>query len=289
MFTYDVCLFNVHSIGDSGATHIGSMMKMNRALTSIDLRGNDIGLQGITALFEALFESNRTVTSLDLAGSSGNRNRIGSKGAQAISETLQQNRVLSRLSLRESGLGIAGIQQLSEGLHNTCLTYLDLGYNNLAEEGCAILAHALKFSDIETLLVPQNAIGNEGAAAIAQLAKSKGGITHLDLSNNAIGLPGVKKLAGALKVGYSLRILQLSGNHLTTNALKILFDPLLQDSSPNAPCPPLVLLDFSCNELDGDSGDLLTLILNKLSVLKRLNLSENKLGGICTMILTHSI
>ena len=56
---------------NGGATALAEMLKKNVTITSIDLRSNDIGIDGGSTLFQALEEDNKTLTSIDLSGMSG--------------------------------------------------------------------------------------------------------------------------------------------------------------------------------------------------------------------------
>lgn len=112
---YKTLVLAGNSIRDRGALAIAEVLKINTTLTSIDLRSNDIGLEGGVAMFKALSQ-NTNLEFLDLSGMSGiNRNHIGLPGAEAIAQTLEANKVLEKLYIRENGFGPEGAKAIAEG------------------------------------------------------------------------------------------------------------------------------------------------------------------------------
>ena len=87
---------NVNQIGDQGATAIGEALKVNGALTTLDLDYNEIGDHGATAIADAL-KVNGVLTTLWLTN-----NKIGDQGASAIGEALKFN---DALKLKELWVG----------------------------------------------------------------------------------------------------------------------------------------------------------------------------------------
>ncbi|KAH3746211.1 leucine Rich Repeat family protein [Pelomyxa schiedti] len=220
-------------IGDAGAAHLGSMLRTNNTLTSLDIRGNDIGVHGIDALFAAIGCQNRTLTQLDLSAINGVRNHVGVKAAVGIADALKENSVLNRICLRDTGLGIEGVKKLSEGGGIRSCVSLDLSRNNIQTDGCSELMRVLRGStSIETLFISHNGIGDGGAAAVAHFFRTVNSLILLDLSYNNIGNTGIKHLSNAFnhhltKGGrFPLRVLSLAGNPISSDSLRILLSPL---------------------------------------------------------------
>jgi len=96
-------------------------------LRTLDLRGNDAGDAGATALAAAL-RSHAGLRRLDLGC-----NGIGPSGGEALASALLHNRTLCELELEGNALGDGGVGALSaalrDGLAGFCLTRLDLVRN----------------------------------------------------------------------------------------------------------------------------------------------------------------
>ena len=109
------------------------------ALTSLDLRSNDIGTEGAKVIADALSSGRAGLTSLNLED-----NNIGAEGAKTIANALQSGKaVLSSLNLADNALcgkdaygqgtyDASGIRALASALAgNAVLTALDLSNNKL--------------------------------------------------------------------------------------------------------------------------------------------------------------
>ena len=80
--------------------------------------------------------------------------------------------------------------------HHPSLSVLDLGFNNISDEGCASLAaHAVSHNPtLSTLYLSGNAVGESGALALATVVADGCGLTSLHLTANRIGPSGVRGL-----------------------------------------------------------------------------------------------
>jgi Ran GTPase-activating protein (RanGAP) involved in mRNA processing and transport len=95
------------------------------------------------------------------------------KASEVIGRALKTNKTLMRLSLFGNGMGTEGSVKFAEGLAgNTSLKRLDLGLNNLQDEGAKYIAAALELGNLETLNLSQNAIGTRGTNRLAQAISS---------------------------------------------------------------------------------------------------------------------
>jgi hypothetical protein len=77
---------------------LAEALKVNATITGINLRENEIGLEGALALAEAL-KVNATITDINLR-----ENEIGPERALALADALQVNTSLTRLDLDDDGL-----------------------------------------------------------------------------------------------------------------------------------------------------------------------------------------
>jgi Ran GTPase-activating protein (RanGAP) involved in mRNA processing and transport len=119
--------------------------------------GEGNGLQGLTALRDALAVEDRqawTLDSLDLRGCG-----LGDADAGLIAVGLAQNTRLRVLRLQHNQIGGRGAQQLASALVNrkNGLSTLDLEHNNISDVGAAAFGKALRcvFSAGPTRFVPR--------------------------------------------------------------------------------------------------------------------------------------
>mmetsp|Transcript_9703 Transcript_9703/g.20209 ORF Transcript_9703/g.20209 Transcript_9703/m.20209 type:complete len:1276 (-) Transcript_9703:169-3996(-) len=80
--------------------------------------------------------------------------------------------------------------------HHPSLSVLDLGFNNIGDRGCFSLATLAvsRNSTLSTLYLSGNAVGEQGALALADAVAGGCGLTSLHLTANRVGAPGVKGL-----------------------------------------------------------------------------------------------
>ncbi len=94
-------------------------------------------------------------------------------GAKAVADLLMFNNSIAVLDLRGNGLGNAGAAQIARSLKehtNDKLTELDLGYNEIKDEGACTLAQARPRTplsgSLQVNLVVQMAICNDKRAGL---------------------------------------------------------------------------------------------------------------------------
>ena len=108
---------------------------------------------------------------------------------------------------------------------STEVVTLSLQIAFLGDEDAAAIAEILKVNDVLTeLRLCNNEIGNTGAASIAKALKVNGMLTALDLMSNKIGAAGTTAIAEALKVNTNLQSLVLLGNDLSEDSKSELRD-----------------------------------------------------------------
>jgi Ran GTPase-activating protein (RanGAP) involved in mRNA processing and transport len=260
---------------DEGAISLAQLLTTNDILVRLGLRSNDIGSDGITALCDAL-QRNVTLTSLDLGGIRGiNRNHMGGRGADALGTLLTQTSVLHTLDISSNGLGVEGCGLIAAGLStNKTLRRLDLSNNNIGADGCRLLSSVLKDSQLDTLDIRRNDIGDVGAAFIAAAYAAGIGsetIMELHLEDNNIREAGCRSLAPMLRTTPSLKLLSLSHNNMGPG--HAVFFECLRD---NRKLRQLLLVDTGLPEA---SGPMLAKALEApASVLELLDISRNRLS-----------
>ncbi|KAF9915401.1 hypothetical protein BX616_006225 [Lobosporangium transversale] len=210
---------NSREIGPSELQALAKSLKINTALTTLDLRDSPIRGEGAHELLEAL-KDNETLTTMSLTG-----NLIGDEGAVTLSESLENNMTLISLQLDGNSIGDNGALALSKALKvNTKLTTLKLGNNLIRDEGAQEMSEMLKSNNtLSALHLDGNSIGDEGALALSVALKANVTLTTLGLEGNSIGDEGVLALSEALKVNTTLTTLCLDGNLFEDEgALKLL-------------------------------------------------------------------
>lgn len=80
-------------------------------------------------------------------------------------------------------------QQQRKYKHHPSLTVLDLGFNNIGDEGCTSLATlaVARNPALSTLYISGNAVREAGALALAEVIAGGTGLTSLHLTANRIG------------------------------------------------------------------------------------------------------
>lgn len=229
-----------NSIGDAGATEIGSNLKQ---LTSLDLSVNSVGDAGVAAIARNLVQ----LTALDLRA-----NNVGSHGATEIGTNLKQ---LTFLDLGVNSIGEAGTTAIAAQLRE--LRSLKLDNNAIGETGA--IAIATNFKQLTALDLARNTIGDAGVAAIATDLQQ---LTSLHVGWNGIGIAGARAIAAKLNqlISLDLRYSGLGDTGAAAIAIKL---------------NQLTSLNLSNNDI-GDAGA--AAIATKLNQLTSLNISGNRVG-----------
>lgn len=235
------------------------------ALTSMDLKANNIGPDGWSALYQTLSSTcSATLEELDVT-----ENGIFDEGLFQVAKLLVEAKRLRSLALVTNSLTPRGIPTLCDGLHHAhALTSLLLDYNNLGDAGANMIAGAvIQLPNLTRLGLSDNSIGDAGAAVIANtlIASRKVGskviasrIEWLNLSCNSIGD------AGFIAIGDAL--CDKSGNASIRN------------------------LDLSCNQKCGDSGRRhLATSSARWAALTSIELCSMELSSDCVIALAASI
>eukprot|EP01062_Namystynia_karyoxenos_P034662 TRINITY_DN25402_c0_g1_i1.p1 TRINITY_DN25402_c0_g1~~TRINITY_DN25402_c0_g1_i1.p1 ORF type:complete len:535 (+),score=122.30 TRINITY_DN25402_c0_g1_i1:102-1607(+) len=203
-------------------SHLRSLME-RWTFSSIHLAGRGVGNKGLEQLLDALrlaprqdqgrteglhLEANKiTLAGARLLGAflcgpaglgvsrlSLSGNAIGDDGVRVLAEALTFGKVggrataqLSHLSLYNTGVGDDGAGVLARlATDQPLLTSLDLDGNHVTCKGAMALASALESGDcsLRSLSLWRNAVGDDGAAALAQAVFINSTLTELDLRGN---------------------------------------------------------------------------------------------------------
>ncbi|GMH96822.1 hypothetical protein TrVE_jg14084 [Triparma verrucosa] len=162
-----------------------------KSLSIINLSNNKIGDRGAAAL-SYLLGSDSLLSKLHL-----NNNRIGDKGAKALAEKIKGNRMLHTLSLGYNLIGIEGGVALAKGLEkNKFLVCLELQSNSIGAAGALEFARVLDKevigkTGLSTLNLSCNNIGDVGGAKMQVLAEQKI-VGNLIINGNQVGVCNCK-------------------------------------------------------------------------------------------------
>jgi Ran GTPase-activating protein (RanGAP) involved in mRNA processing and transport len=131
-------------------------------LIHIDISSIDIGPKGATEIFRAL-QVNESVISLDVSSREGLfRNRISEVGLRELIPVLENNKILTMLSLSGNSIRTSGLEKVVKGL-TTNRTLLSLKIANNEIEGNERSLKALKAIatiKLQELDISDNALGN---------------------------------------------------------------------------------------------------------------------------------
>lgn len=186
----------------------------------LDLEAQNIDDDKALRIAEVLPFTN--LKSLDLS-----LNQIGPAGAEAIARSLKGNTSLTSLNLSSNKLGVASAT-LVHSLKGTKVAKLDLGDNEIGDDGAEAIGKALPGTNVTKIFLPSNGISAAGAKALGEALRETQ-VILLHLWNNIIGDDGAKYLGEALR-GTRVISLDLSENDISAVGAKFLGD-VLSDTS----------------------------------------------------------
>ena len=220
-------LSNKH-LGAASAIVIASLIGVNVALTSVELRGNQLGDEGWGAIFAAICgNKDSKIMSLDASCE-----HISPDGVQLIAEALRTSFTggLTKISLAQNDLEEEGTKAICEALkQNKTLKELDLsglGRSNIGRaSGAKHVADMLGVNCALTeLSIYGNHVGDEGVGAICEAIQSnkETKLASLNLGFNSIHQVGAKYVEAMVAVTGRLTVTNLLGNQLDAEPAKLL-------------------------------------------------------------------
>jgi len=173
---------------------------------------------------------------------------------------------ITKLALRRKARNI-DLACLGEALKGTNVTALDLGNNNIDDDGAARLGEGLKGTKVTTLALFWIKIGDDGAAKLGKALKGTK-VDTLDLRGNRIGPNGAARLGEALK-GTKVTNLDLEWNNIGDDGAASL-GKALRDTKVTA-------LDLGSNRIGPDGAVSLGETLKDTNI-ATLGLEGNRIG-----------
>lgn len=164
-----------------GLAALTTAIKMNHALSIIDLQYNDDCTLACLALADAL-TVNKSITAVCLLGKSD------LDGASALADALKVNNTVERLDVCFHGFGADGMVEFADAIEiNTAITHIDLSENRIGKNGASSLARALGLNTTATHInVMYNHIGDDGVASLLEVLDLNQSVMRIDLGCNGI-------------------------------------------------------------------------------------------------------
>ena len=231
-----------NELGKSGAEAIAEMLKKDKLVYWLNLRGNNFGSE-IRSLVNAL-KDNKHLHHFGLGD-----NNIGDVGAEAFKEVLVENKTLQYVDLSQNSIGNHGAVAISDGLDgNHSITSLNLDENKIGDIGAEAIAKTLKKGELSLMYIKleknpigtygwieiskalkynrslvcvdfgNNNIGDHEATAFAEAFSKNNSLVFVNLSHNNIGDAGAIAIATNLKTNKSINWLCLEGNHIKSSS-----------------------------------------------------------------------
>ncbi|XP_074073496.1 NACHT, LRR and PYD domains-containing protein 3-like isoform X2 [Macrotis lagotis] len=197
----------------------------NQSLTHLDVSGNILHDYGMQLLCEALRHPSCNLHKLFLSLCN-----LTDVCCQDLSSALKNNRSLIHLDLGCNNLSNNGVKLLCEALENQdCnLQSLELWNCHLSADCCHALSSVLKKNqNLTHLNLGANSLQNSGVKVLCEALRNQNcKLQELKLSKCLITAAGCRDLSSALKSSQSLIHLNLTGNGLGDEGVKLLFETL---------------------------------------------------------------
>jgi Leucine Rich repeat len=220
-----------NAISDEGAEALGLAIHRHPTLLDLFLSWNCIADAGARAIARVLPHS--SIRTLDIGGLAEGRGggrgdrflqteylegviNIGDQGCSEFAHALSQCTLEKLVLSRQHRISSLGILELSRNLciltHHRHLLHLELQRIPVDDAGAIAMAMALPRTQLETLDLTINQIGNRGGIALARCIAVHPTLQHVGLTHNALGLDGLAAMAEAAAVNTTLRGLEVYGH-----------------------------------------------------------------------------
>ncbi|XP_078022797.1 NACHT, LRR and PYD domains-containing protein 12-like isoform X9 [Epinephelus lanceolatus] len=299
---------------ERGCAALGSSLESNPAhLRVLDLASNDLRDGDVTNLCEFLAEPRCGLETLSLKSC-----RLSAGCCRSLTSALSSSSDLKELDLRGNQLMDQGAELLSDWLRKPqCgLKTLRLADCKFSERGCAALGSSLKSNPahLRVLDLTGNDLTDGDVTKLCEfLAEPRCGLETLSLNYCRLSAGCCRSLTSALSSSSDLKELDLRGNYLMDQGVKLLSDWLRKPqcrlktlrlalceftergcaalgSSLKSNPAHLRVLDLGLNDLrDGDVTNLCEFLAEPRCGLETLSLKSCRLSAGCCRSLTSAL
>ena len=280
---------------------IGSDLRVGASLTSIDLRGNKLGVEGWTTIFNTLCDSPASKISTWDLSNEGLGIEIAKPLANYISATASFSPAsLTSMNLEGNRLGPDGAKALAPSLRdNASITECNLRGNGLGAEGWIAIFTALRDSKVSRItkwdLSSQIGI-SDSIKPLAEYISVSASLTSINLMGNYVGPEGAKALAPALRDSPSMTFVDVSGNAIGDEGMRTIGDALLSSSTSKLgaiKCDAFDLpvgttsLDLSGKRISSAAGTLLAGVVKGNASLTQVCPAGNTWSSVVVITCSH--
>jgi Ran GTPase-activating protein (RanGAP) involved in mRNA processing and transport len=169
------------------------------------------------------------------------------EGMKSLRDMLKINENMVHLDLQSNFISAKDLKILAEGVKKSRLQLLDLGKNDIRDDGVKILADTIKTTTtLKVLSLKDNKIGSKGIQMLAAAISASGTLSDLDLAYNKFGNEGTKYIAQTLKpstvskglfglqsttIDSNVQMLYLQGNEIGDGGVAFLCDAMKSNKS----------------------------------------------------------
>lgn len=200
-----------NNLGVNGSISLAAILRNNTGIQIISLRFNNMEVEGIKAIAAVLPQAG--ILSMDLRG-----NNLGDDGLRFLSNALSNGAKVQNLHLAQNGFSAAGIKFLADALPWSQVKVLYIYTNNIGDEGAGYLAAAFPQSLLQDLDIGNSNLGIQGIRWIID-ALLKSQIQYLSLWQSHIGNETMQFIAASLPQA-KIHTLFLGGNNLGNDGAK---------------------------------------------------------------------
>jgi Ran GTPase-activating protein (RanGAP) involved in mRNA processing and transport len=202
-------LTSLNMTGDSGtaagATYLFDQLKANACLESLCLNGNSLEIVGMSAIGGLLTSPTCNIRHLRIGD-----NNIGDYGLSYLSECLPHYRKLRLIQLSFNDITCEGMKTFSDSLKEySALESLELDNNKIGDEGVRKLVEILPSLNLKSLNIGFNDIGNDGISSLFKALTPNRTLKHLVISGCTITAESAVRISEMLKVNEKLTDLYL--------------------------------------------------------------------------------
>lgn len=271
-------------IADVDVETLCTLLSRSTALSSLDLRYNNLTDKSANALAKLLKEST-SLRELNLMG-----NDITEEGIKIIAKALHGNKILQSLRLTGNKIGNKGGMHIAQALQiNNSLRHIDLGDCDLHIESIVAMSTVLtKNSNLRAVVLNRPMIFShqeEQAVHIGHMLTINNTLTELHLEKFSLRDFGVERLVDGLlsSYNYSLKYLNISSNRLSRDSGPVLAKLLAKNT-------PLQILDVSNNRLEKEGlAEIAAALTTANTKLKALSVRYNEAGGAGLVSIANSL